>query len=188
MTVEDRKAIKISQWFATYGSRVLRFVKSKIKDLGEAEDIAQEVWFQLSRQDAVEEIEQIGAWLFKVANRRVINFYKKKKNIPFSVIDYSTDQAGPDRDDYIDDLSFNSWAAESLPSEIVESKEFWDQLKRILDKLPEEQRMVFIENEMNDISFRELSEKTGTSINTLLARKSYAVKKIRHEFENIFNQ
>lgn len=188
MTLEDRKSIKISQWFATYSTRVLRFVRSKIRDLGDAEDIAQEVWYQLSRQDAVEDIEQIGSWLFKVANRRVINFYKKKKSIPFSDMESSGDVAGPEEDDHMDDLSFNAWAAESLPSEIVESKEFWEQLKNILDKLPEEQRIVFIENELNDISFRELSEKTGISINTLLARKSYAVKKIRHEFENIFNQ
>ena len=87
----------------------------------------------------------------------------------------------------IADLSFNSWAEENLPSEILESKEFWNMLQKLLANLPPEQRDVFIENEMNDISFREMSEKSGVSINTLLARKGYAVKKLRKEFEKIFN-
>lgn len=187
MTLQQNKQSKISGWFSEYGSRLLRFVKSKINDLEEAEDITQDVWYQLSRQDQVDDIEQIGSWLFTVANNRVINFYKKKKNIPFSKLE-SAGINVEGNDELADaDFSFNSWAEENLPSEILESKEFWELLQKLLANLPAEQRDVFIENEMNDVSFREMSEKSGVSINTLLARKTYAVKKLRKEFEKIFN-
>jgi len=187
MTLQQNKQSKIAGWFSEYGSRLLRFVKSKINDLEEAEDITQDVWYQLSRQDQVDDIEQIGSWLFTVANNRVINFYKKKKNIPFSKLEnVGNNVEGNDEvaDAY---FSFNSLAEENLPSEILESKEFWDLLQKMLGNLPPEQREVFIENEMNEVSFREMSEKSGISINTLLARKGYAVKKLRKEFEKIFN-
>jgi len=187
MTLQQNKQSKISGWFSEYGSRLLRFVKSKINDLEEAEDITQDVWYQLSRQDQVDDIEQIGSWLFTVANNRVINFYKKKKNIPFSKLENNVRNAENFDEEVEMDISFNSWAEENLPSEILESKEFWNLLQKLLANLPPEQRDVFIENEMNDVSFREMSEKSGVSINTLLARKGYAVKKLRKEFEKIFN-
>ena len=187
MTLQQNKQSKISGWFSEYGSRLLRFVKSKINDLEEAEDITQDVWYQLSRQDQVDDIEQIGSWLFTVANNRVINFYKKKKNIPFSKLENAGNNVEGNDEVADADISFNSWAEENLPSEILESKEFWNMLQKLLANLPPEQRAVFIENEMNDVSFREMSEKSGVSINTLLARKGYAVKKLRKEFEKIFN-
>lgn len=187
MTLQQNKQSKISGWFTEYGSRLLRFVKSKINDLEEAEDISQEVWYQLSRQDQVDDIEQIGSWLFTVANNRVINFYKKKKTIPFSKLENAANNVDGNDEVAEMDLSFNSWAEENLPSEILESKEFWNMLQKLLENLPPEQRDVFIENEMNEVSFREMSEKSGISINTLLARKGYAVKKLRREFEKIFN-
>jgi RNA polymerase sigma factor (sigma-70 family) len=187
MTLQQNKQSKISGWFSEYGSRLLRFVKSKINDLEEAEDITQDVWYQLSRQDQVDDIEQIGSWLFTVANNRVINFYKKKKNIPFSKLENAGNNVEGNEEVADVDLSFNSWAEENLPSEILESKEFWEMLQKLLANLPTEQRDVFIENEMNEVSFREMSEKSGVSINTLLARKAYAVKKLRKEFEKIFN-
>lgn len=187
MTLQQNKQSKISVWFTEYGSRLLRFVKSKINDLEEAEDITQDVWYQLSRQDQVDDIEQIGSWLFTVANNRVINFYKKKKTIPFSKLENAGNHTQGNEEVADVDLSFNNWAEENLPSEILESKEFWDLLQKMLGNLPSEQREVFIDNEMNEVSFREMSEKSGVSINTLLARKGYAVKKLRKEFEKIFN-
>ena len=186
MSQQQQKEIKITNWFAEYGNRVLRFIKSKIGDLEEAEDISQEVRYQLSRQDELDDIEQISSWLFTAANNRVINFYKKKKTIPFSSLE-KPDLGDEDGDKISEGLSFNEWAEASLPSEILESQEFWDLLQKLLLKLPPEQREVFIENEMNDVSFREMSEKSGVSINTLLARKSYAVKRLKKEFENLFN-
>ena len=187
MSETQSKQLKISGWFSEYGNRLLRYVRSKIKDIDEAEDITQEVWYQLSRQDEIETIEQIGSWLFTVANNRVINFYKKKKSIPFS--QFETDIVDTQSDDAYDEdeIFFNRWSEENLPSDIVERKEFWEILQKLLLQLPPEQREVFIENELNDVSFREMAEKTGISINTLLARKRYAVIRLKKEFEKLFN-
>lgn len=187
MSQQQRKELKISKWFSEYGNRLLRFVKSKISDWEEAEDISQEVWYQLSRQGEVDTIEQIGSWLFTVANNRVINFYKKKKSIPFSHFENAAADTAGDEEGIEEEVSFNNWAEENLPSEIMESKEFWEMLQKMLMQLPPEQREVFIENELNDVSFREMSERTGISVNTLLARKSYAVKRLRKEFQKIGN-
>jgi RNA polymerase sigma factor (sigma-70 family) len=187
MSETQSKQLKISGWFSEYGNRLLRYVRSKIKDIDEAEDITQEVWYQLSRQDEIETIEQIGSWLFTVANNRVINFYKKKKSIPFS--QFEADIAGTQSDEAYDEdeIFFNRWSEENLPSDIVERKEFWEILQKLLLQLPPEQREVFIKNELNDVSFREMAEKTGISINTLLARKRYAVIRLKKEFEKLFN-
>jgi RNA polymerase sigma factor (sigma-70 family) len=187
MREQQSKELKISGWFSEYGNRLLRFVRSRISDLEEAEDISQEVWYQLSRQDEVDTIGQIGGWLFTVANNMVINFNKKKKNIPFSRLGNGVMNGESEEAELEDDLSFDRWIEKDLPSEIIESKEFWDMLQKMLMRLPPEQREVFIENELNDVSFKEMSERTGISINTLLARKSYAVKRLRKEFEKIIN-
>lgn len=77
---------KITEWFGQYGRRVLAFVRSKIRDLEVAEDTAQDVWLQLTRQEDLEEIDQIGNWLFTAARNRVTDYYRKKKTVPFSQI------------------------------------------------------------------------------------------------------
>jgi len=187
MSRETRKQAKISEWFSLYGKRLYGFVKSKIANLEEAEDISQEVWFQLSRLEDVNEIEEIGNWLFHVAKNRILNFYKKKKSIPFSSLEGSLKGAELPIEEDSTNLYFDLWAEENLPSDILEAKEFWEIMEIILSKLPPEQRDVFVENELNDKSFREMAEETGISINTLLARKTYAVKKIRTELLKILN-
>lgn len=173
---------KIESLFSVYGKKVLKFVRSKVWDLEEAQDIAQDVWLQLSRQEDIGNIEQIGNWLFTVARNRVFNFYKKEKSIPLSKLEFS----GLDEDDenyLVETESFNNWAVQNLPDEILEDKQFWEILHASLDKLPQEQREAFIQNELNDMSFKEMSEQTGVPLNTLIARKRYAVLHLRKEFQ-----
>ena len=102
MSVEKSRDVKISRWFSQYANRLLRFVRSKIRDIDEAEDVAQDVWYQLSRQDDVDDIEQIGAWLFTAARNRVVNYYKKQKNVPFSALQPHDGEAGGEEDAAID--------------------------------------------------------------------------------------
>ncbi|MBK6994877.1 MAG: hypothetical protein IPH31_08095 [Lewinellaceae bacterium] len=86
-----------------------------------------------------------------------------------------------------DDLVFDHWLEQNLPDALLETQEFWDELNRALEQLPVEQREVFVTHELNDIPFREMAEKTGLSINTLLARKRYAVLRLREHFEDWLN-
>jgi len=176
---------KITDWFALYGKRIRAYIRSRINDLEAAEDAAQDVWLQLTRQTEIETIEQISNWLFTTARNRVTDYYRKKKSIPFSTLDRSqTTDTGDTHADLENDLSFELWAEEYLPDSILESKEFWSALQLALDKLPAEQRMVFVAHELEGVSFKKMAEETGLSVNTLLARKRYAVLRLRVFFSN----
>lgn len=174
---------KITEWFGQYGKRVLAFVRSKINDFEAAEDTAQEVWLQLMRQEELEKIEQVGNWLFTAARNRVTDYYRKKKPVPFSQIaPENTDTEGDDEGDWAADLVFDQWLEQNLPDALLESQELWDELDRALATLPPEQREVFVAHELYDVPFREMAEQTGLSVNTLLARKRYAVLRLREHF------
>ena len=175
---------KITEWFGQYGRRVLAFVRSKIRDLEVAEDTAQDVWLQLTRQEDLEEIDQIGNWLFTTARNRVTDYYRKKKTVPFSQIALESAENEEDESNVGDDLMFDHWLEQNLPDSLLESKEFWDELSRALETLPSEQREVFVEHELNEVPFKILAEQTGLSINTLLARKRYAVLRLREHFSD----
>ena len=183
----QQRDIKITEWFGQYGRRLLAFVRSKIQDIEVAEDTAQDVWLQLTRQQDLEEIEQIGNWLFTAARNRVTDYYRKKKTIPFSQIAWESSENQEDNAELSDDLVFDHWLEQNLPDALLETQEFWDELNRALEQLPVEQREVFVTHELNDIPFREMAEKTGLSINTLLARKRYAVLRLREHFEDWLN-
>lgn len=174
---------KISDWFAQYGKRVLAFVQSRVRDLETAEDVAQDVWLQLSRQDDLDAIGQVGSWLFTAARNRVTDYYRKKKNIPFSQLLPAGAPGETDDDEAADDLFFDAWAEQNLPDALVESQEFWAELHRALDQLPAEQREVFIAHELYEVPFKQLAEETGLPVNTLLSRKRYAVLHLRRFFQ-----
>ena len=181
---QQQRDRKITRWFAEYGKRLLGFIRSRLDDLEAAEDVAQDVWVQLTRQPDVDAIEQIGGWLFKVANNRIINHYKRRRSIPFSrLVPGRAEDGGDPGDDAADDASLDRWIADNLPDDLVESSEFWDLLYRALDQLPAEQREVFLAHELYDIPFKDLAAQSGTPLNTLLARKRYAVLHLRRVFE-----
>lgn len=175
---------KITQWFARYGKRVLAFVRSKIRDLEAAEDAAQDVWLQLTRQEDLDGIEQVGSWLFAAARNRVTDYYRKKKTVPFSLIAPPDAAAGEPDAEPPGDLVFDRWLEQNLPDALLETQEFWDELNRALELLPAEQREVFVANELYDVPFREIAAQTGLPLNTLLSRKRYAVLRLRGHFEH----
>lgn len=179
---QGQRNIKISGWFDQYGKRVLAFIRSRISDMEAAEDAAQDVWLQLTRQQDVDAIEQVGSWLFTAARNRVTDYYRKRKSIPFSQLTPAGAGGDDDADEGVEDLFFDSWAEHYLPDNWVESREFWDELDRVLAQLPVEQREVFVANELYDVPFKQLAEETGLSINTLLSRKRYAVLQLRKHF------
>ncbi len=181
---EGQRNTKISGWFAQYGKRVLAFVRSRINDMETAEDVAQDVWLQLTRQNDLDAIEQVGSWLFTAARNRVTDYYRKKKTIPFSQLTPAGAEGDDDDATAAEELFFDTWVEHNLPDAWVESREFWDELHRALEQLPAEQRDVFVAHELYDIPFKQMVEETGLSVNTLLARKRYAVLHLRKYFAN----
>lgn len=173
---------KITEWFGQYGKRVLAFVRSKISDFEAAEDAAQDVWMQLTRQADLDDIQQVGNWLFTAARNRVTDYYRKKKPVPFSQIAPENADSVEEEVAWADDLVFDRWLEQNLPDTLLETQEFWEELDRALAALPPEQREVFVAHELYDVPFKEMAEQTGLSVNTLLARKRYAVLRLREHF------
>ncbi len=162
--------------------RLLGYIRNRVPDRLEAEDILQDVFYQLTVgfRD-IRRIENLTAWLYRVTDNRITDRFRKKKPSTFSYTDKrAEDEDGP--------LTLE----EILPAigttpEDEELKELiWDTVEETLSELPEEQRSVFIENEFEDLSFKEISERTGIGINTLISRKRYAVLALRKRLNELY--
>jgi RNA polymerase sigma factor (sigma-70 family) len=142
----------------------------------------QDVWYQLTATVDSEPIEQVSSWLFKVARNKIIDNYRKKKSESLE-----------------DALTFENEDGEINFREILMDKNknpeteylrniFWETMDKALDELPEEQRNVFVWNELEDVSFKEIAERTGEQINTLISRKRYAVLHLRERLQTLYNE
>lgn len=177
----EKRERKIGNVINVYGNRLFRFIRGRVPNNADAEDILQEVWFQLSKVVELESIEQISGWLYKIARNRITDTYRKQK--PDLVIDKSFEK---------EDGSFNF--KELLVSDAVSPEEedlkeiFWEELFLALDELPENQKNVFIWNELEDETFQEIADRTGENIKTLISRKRYAVQHLRKRLEELYQE
>ncbi len=179
LTLADQKNQNIVETVQEYGKKLFSFIRGRVRSDEDAEDILQDVWYQFSNALDGEPIEQVSAWLFTVARNKITDKYRKQK--PVSIEDFVyEDEEG--EVNYKDALlaDFNTPEDEEL------KKVFWEELFKALEELPEEQRQVFVWNELEDMTFREISEKTGENIKTLISRKRYAVNYLRKRLENLY--
>ena len=181
--MSPKESEKIGAVYKDERQRLLGYIRNRIPDKVEAEDILQDVFYQLTIgfRD-IRRIETLTAWLYKVADNRITDLFRKKKPVRISYSDNAKeDDDGP--------LSLE----EILPSlgstpEEEEIKELiWETIEETLAELPEEQRDIFVANEFEDLSFKEISEKTGVGINTLISRKRYAVLALRQKLNELYN-
>ncbi|WP_255547651.1 sigma-70 family RNA polymerase sigma factor [Mucilaginibacter sp. dw_454] len=168
-----------------YGKNLLGFIRKRVKNDADAEDILQDVWYQFSALVNSEPIEQTGAWLYKVARNKITDKHKKKSE---SLLD---DLFNGGNDD--EDTDTSAFADLLMPEETTPESEymrnlFWEQLFTALDELPEEQKQVFIWQEMDDMTFQEISELTGVNVNTLVSRKRYAVLHLRDRLQQLYQE
>jgi len=176
--VESHHEHRILEAIRSYGGRLRAFVRARVRSDDEAADIMQDVWLQLSRMVDVDAIGQISAWLFAVARNRIVDIRRKKRAIPVSRLS----EEGEDADESIEDILF---VEPETPEDVTLRRRFWQELFRALDELPEPQRQVFIWNEIEDLTFREIAERTGENIKTLISRKRYAVKYLRRRLADL---
>ena len=164
-----------------YGKRLFYFIRGRVDTDADAEDILQDVWLQFTRILNAEPVEQVGAWLYRVARNRIVDKYRKKdREIP-------TASLAEDIDEGVS-LAL-PWLADVVDPAQEELRQiFWKQLFQALEELPPEQRNVFVWHELEDLSFNEISEKTGEKISTLLSRKRYAVIHLRRRLEPLYHQ
>jgi len=160
-------------------SRLGNFIRTRVGDPAEAEDILQDVFYEFVEEYRLpESIEQASAWLFRVARNRIIDRFRKKKPVSLS-------EAG-DEEDYRLDLALPS--PDAGPEAEYARALLLDALREALDELPEAQREVFVEHELDGRSFKEMAARTGVAINTLLARKRYAVLHLRERLQTVYDE
>ena len=181
MTTELMARQNIIQAIQDYGRQLFGFIRSRVKTNEDAEDILQDVWYQLSNQPEAEAIESVSGWLYRVARNKITDRYRKKKNE--SLEDYSFyNEDG--------DLNFKEilLADNSNNPETEHLRQlFWEELFSALDELPENQRRVFIQNELEDVTLQEIADKEGEKLKTVISRKRYAVLHLRKRLETLYN-
>ena len=176
---QDRR---ISEAVEQQRGRLRNFIRSRVPDPSDAEDILQDVFFELvAAYRLMKPVEQVGAWLFRVARNRIIDRFRKQKPEASSVGGRGDDE--------------NTLSLEELlpspgasPESVFVRNVLMDEIGEALAELPPEQREVFIANEIEGRTFAEIAEETGTSINTLLSRKRYAVLHLRRHLREIYEE
>jgi len=174
---------RISEIIATERSRLSAFIRRRVPDASDVEDILQEVFYELVEANRLlMPIEHVTGWLFRVARNRIIDLFRK--NEPESFTESAVE--GEDGEMLqIDDLLPSPDAG---PEALYIRHVLLDEVELALNELPDEQRDVFIAHELEGRSFKELSAETGININTLLSRKRYAVLHLRERLQSIYDE
>jgi len=169
MTQEESK--HISTVYEKEHKALFRFIRGRTGSAADAEDILQDVFFQLTT--GFREIRVLGSltsWLYRVARNRITDYYRKNK--PGLLDDFVV--AGDEEGEALK-LEAVLSSGDDNPEILMEKEEMWDAVFDVLEEMPERQREVFVWHELEDLSFKEMSERTGEGVNTLLSRKRYAI-------------
>jgi RNA polymerase sigma factor (sigma-70 family) len=181
MTLEQDQ--RISDVVKREQSRLRNFIRRRVPDPLDADDILQDVFYELVEANRLlMPIEHVTGWLFRVARNRITDLFRKKKPDRFSDADVA-DEDGTML--HIEDLLPSPDAG---PDSLYTRSVLLDELESALDELPEDQREVFIAHEIEGRSFKELAAETGVNLNTLLSRKRYAVLHLRERLQNIYDE
>lgn len=164
-----------------YGSNLFRFIRGRVRSEEEAEDILQDVWVQLSRLSNLEEVESISAWLYQVARNRITDTYRKKNTESLDNLAFEDEDGNLDFKEIL--LSDSQSPEDAFFKEI-----FWDALMQALDELPENQRQVFVWNELEDLTLQEIADKTNENLKTIISRKRYAVQHLRQRLQALYDE
>lgn len=180
MTEQDRK---IAEIVVKERPRLRNFIRRRVPDPAEVEDIVQDVFYRLVEANRLlMPIEHVTGWLFSVARNRITDLFRKKKPESFS------EQAIENEEGELLQIEELLPSPDAGPEAEYLRNLLLDELELALDELPEEQRDVFVAHEMEGRSFREMAEESGVSINTLLARKRYAVLHLRERLREIYDE
>jgi RNA polymerase sigma factor (sigma-70 family) len=173
---------RISNAYRTEKQRLLGYIRKRVPVYMEAEDILQDVFYQLTVgfRD-LDRIRDLSAWLYRVTDNRITDLFRKRKPVNVS---YSEAAGGGDDDPLT--LAEILPAPGSLPEDEEVREMIWETIEETLDGLPAEQREAFVLHEFEDMSFSEISEKTGAGINTLISRKRYAVLTLRQNLNELY--
>ncbi len=174
---------RISEVVKREQSRLRKFIRRRVPDPLDAEDILQDVFYRLVEANRLlMPIEHVTGWLFRVARNRITDLFRKKEPENFSEIE-PADEGG-----VLLQLEDLLPSPDVGPEALYARNVLLNELELALDELPEEQREVFVAHEFDGRSFKEMSAETGVSVNTLLSRKRYAVLHLRERLQRVYDE
>ena len=180
MTGQDRQITEVVE---KERFRLSNFIRRRVRDPFDAEDIVQEVFYELVEANRLlMPIEHVTGWLFRVARNRITDFFRKKRPEAFS------DEAVEGEDGELLQIEDLLPSPEAGPEALYFRNLLLEELDSALDELPDEQREVFEAHEFEGRTFKELSEESGVSVNTLLSRKRYAIRRLRERLQSIHDE
>jgi len=176
---QDRR---ISEAVEQQRARLRNFIRSRVPDPSDAEDILQDVFFELvAAYRLMKPVEQVGAWLFRVARNRIIDRFRKRKPETVRLGESKAEEGALSLEELLP-------SSDASPEAAFVRNVLMDEIGEALAELPPEQREVFIANEIEGHTFAEIAQETGTSINTLLSRKRYAVLYLRRHLREVYQE
>jgi len=179
-TAQNRRIAEVVQ---RERRRLFQFIRNRVDDERDAEDILQDVFYELTEAyRLMKPIEQVGAWLYRVARNRIVDRFRKRRPEAIGEVPPSAGEEGALR---LEDLLPSPDAG---PEALYARSVLLEELDAALEELPEEQREVFMAHEMDGRSFKQLAEETGLSVNTLLSRKHYAILHLRRRLQAIYEE
>jgi RNA polymerase sigma factor (sigma-70 family) len=174
---------RISDVLRREQSRLSNFIRRRVPDPLDAEDILQDVFYKLVEANRLlMPIEHVTGWLFRVARNRITDLFRQKKPESFS------DTAAVNEDDERQQLEDLLPSPDAGPEALYARQVLLEELQVAIDELPDEQREVFVAHEFEGRSFKEMAAETGVSVNTLLSRKRYAVLHLRERLQSIYDE
>jgi RNA polymerase sigma factor (sigma-70 family) len=174
---------RISEVVKREESRLRNFIRRRVPDPRDAEDIVQDVFYELVEANRLlMPIEHVNGWLFRVARNRITDLFRKKKPDAFSDATVEDESGELLR---IEDLLPSPDAG---PEALYFRNLLLDELELAVDELPDEQREIFVAHELEERSFKQMAAETGVSVNTLLSRKRYAVLHLRKRLQSIYDE
>jgi RNA polymerase sigma factor (sigma-70 family) len=180
--MSPKESQKITSAYKSEHKRLLGYIRKRIPISEEAEDILQDIFYQLTVGfNDLRRIESLTGWLYKVADNRIIDLFRKRKH---EVISYSDSVQESDEGPLTLEEILPAVGTKPYDEDLKDM--IWETIEETLSGLPEEQRSVFIATEFEDKSFREISVNTGMSINTLISRKRYAVLALRKNLDELY--
>jgi len=172
----------ITDTIKSMSKKLFSFIKQRVASNEDAEDILQDVWMQLSNLGNIDDLENVSAWLYEVARNKITDKSRKKTNLSLEEFAYVDEEGGFNFKEILllDDTN---------NPELGFFKEmFWKEFQAALDELPENQREVFLLNEMEDRTLQQIADEKGENLKTIISRKGYAVKHLRNKLNYLYEE
>ena len=182
LQMSDQKALSITQTIKQFNRKLFGFVRDKVKSTEDAEDILQDVWVQLSNLSDIAELDNVSAWLYEVARNKITDRSRKKTNLALEDYSYENDEG---------EFNFKEILLldDTNNPDLAFFKElFWKEFQTAIDELPENQREVFLLNEMEDMTLQQIADQKGENLKTIISRKGYAVKHLRNKLNYLYEE